>query len=246
MEQSRSYRFNCWLSDDLEKWILSACRAADDQWWITAFTGPSESAVRDRQLYLIQNAAAWVITRTKKKKPKQNPPQKTIQHITPVLGSLHWLPASHRINVRIFLLFHKSVNGACPRNLSDLLTRCKPSGPLGSAGSGLLAVPRVLTKHGEVAVSQLSWGWRLCCLLYFRFTVLLINFLLNHIHVLVLLLLLCFIVFVLCHFGCLLAIDACAIYFWYYCFNHLFVIVIVCIANVKRCQLSCTQKVLYK
>lgn len=72
MEQSRSYRFNCWLSDDPEKWILSASRAADDQWWITAFTGLSESAVRDRQLQLIQNAAAWVITRTKKK-TKKNP-----------------------------------------------------------------------------------------------------------------------------------------------------------------------------
>lgn len=244
MEQSRSYRFNCWLSDDPEKWILSASRAADDQWWITAFTGLSESAVRDRQLQLIQNAAAWVITRTKKKNKKN--PQKTIQHITQVLGSLHWLPASHRINVRICLLVHKSVNGACPRDLSDLLTQCKPSGPLGPAGSGLLAVPRVQTKHGEAAVRQLSWGWRLCCLLYFRFTVLLINFLLNHIHLLVLLLLLCFIVFVLCLFGCLLAIIAGAIYFWYYCFNHLFFIVIVCIVNVKCFQLPCTQKVLYK
>lgn len=179
------------------------------------------------------------------KKTKKTP-QKTIQHITQVLGSLHWLPASHRINVRICLLVHKSVNGACPRDLSDLLTQCKPSGPLGPAGSGLLAVPRVQTKHGEAAVRQLSWGWRLCCLLYFRFTVLLINFLLNHIHLLVLLLLLCFIVFVLCHFGCLLAIIAGAIYFWYYCFNHLFFIVIVCIVNVKCFQLPCTQKVLYK
>lgn len=99
------------------------------------------------------------------KKTKKNKNQKITQHITLVLGSLHWLPHSHRITIRMCLLVHKSKNGACPKDLSDLLTQCKPSGPLGPAGSGLLAVPRVQTKHGEAAVSQLSWGRRLCCLL---------------------------------------------------------------------------------
>ena len=93
-----------------------------------------------KQLQLIQNAAARVLTRTKK-----------AEHITPVLKSLHWLPVCHRIDFKILLIVYKSLNGLGPRYISDLLLHYEPSRPLRSSGTGLLIVPRTNTKHGEAA-----------------------------------------------------------------------------------------------
>ncbi len=53
-----------------------------------------------RQLQLIQNAAARILTRTRKS-----------EHITPVLRSLHWLPVTFRIDLKVLLLVYKSLNG---------------------------------------------------------------------------------------------------------------------------------------
>ena len=56
-----------------------------------------------KQLQLIQNAAARVLSRTKR-----------TEHITPVLKSLHWLPVSYRIDFKVLLLVYKSLNGLGP------------------------------------------------------------------------------------------------------------------------------------
>lgn len=50
------------------------------------------------RLQLLQNAAACLLTGTKKSK-----------HITPVLSSLHWLPVRYRIDVKILLCIFKSL-----------------------------------------------------------------------------------------------------------------------------------------
>ena len=50
-----------------------------------------------RQLQLIQNAAARVLTKTKK-----------VDHITQVLRSLHWLTVCQRIDFKILLLVYKA------------------------------------------------------------------------------------------------------------------------------------------
>ncbi|KAF7662460.1 hypothetical protein LDENG_00235220, partial [Lucifuga dentata] len=76
---------------------------------------------------------------------------KTIEHITPVLRSLHWLPASQRVEFKILLLVYKALNGLGTRYISDLLLCYEPSKPLRLSGSGLLTVPRVRTKLGEAA-----------------------------------------------------------------------------------------------
>ncbi len=47
-----------------------------------------------RQLQLIQNAAARILTRTRKS-----------EHITPVLRSLHWLPVTFRMILKYFYSF---------------------------------------------------------------------------------------------------------------------------------------------
>ena len=61
---------------------------------------------------LVQNAAARVLTRTRK-----------YDHISPVLSTLHWLPIKHCINLKILLNTYKALNGLAPQYLSELLTR---------------------------------------------------------------------------------------------------------------------------
>uniref|UniRef100_A0A3Q3RNJ0 Reverse transcriptase domain-containing protein n=1 Tax=Mastacembelus armatus TaxID=205130 RepID=A0A3Q3RNJ0_9TELE len=104
------------------------------------FTGLSKRAVR--QLQYIQNAAARVLTRTRK-----------YNHITPVLRSLHWLPVAQRIDFKLALPVYTSLHGSAPHYISDMLMPYEPSRTLiRTSGTGLLLVPRVRTKHGEAAI----------------------------------------------------------------------------------------------
>ncbi len=91
-----------------------------------------------RQLQLIQNTAARILTRTRKS-----------EHITPVLRSLHWLPVTFRFDFKVLLLVYKSLNGLGPKYSADMLTEYKPNRPLRSLGSSQLEIPRVHTKQGE-------------------------------------------------------------------------------------------------
>ena len=103
-------------------------------------TGLPKKSVR--QLQLIQNSAARVLTKTKK-----------VDHISPALKSLHWLPVHQRIDFKVLMLVYKALNGLGPKYIIDLLTHYEPSRPLRSSGSGFLSVPRVRTRHGESAFS---------------------------------------------------------------------------------------------
>jgi len=49
-----------------------------------------------RRLQLVQNAAAGLLTATKKR-----------EHITPVLASLHWLPVRFTIDFKILMFVFK-------------------------------------------------------------------------------------------------------------------------------------------
>ncbi len=95
-----------------------------------------------RQLQLIQNAAARILTRTRK-----------YEHITQVLRSLHWLPVTFRIDFKVLLLVYKSLNGQGPKYIADM-TEYKPNRPLRSLGSSQLEIPRGHTKEGESAFSH--------------------------------------------------------------------------------------------
>uniref|UniRef100_A0A3B1IUE7 Reverse transcriptase domain-containing protein n=1 Tax=Astyanax mexicanus TaxID=7994 RepID=A0A3B1IUE7_ASTMX len=103
------------------------------------FTGLPKSTT-DR-LQLVQNAAARVLTRTKKR-----------EHITPVLASLHWLPVSFRIDFKILLLVFKCLTGSAPQYISELLTEYVPDRALRSSGAALLGIPKMqYKKTGEAA-----------------------------------------------------------------------------------------------
>ncbi len=92
------------------------------------------------KLQVVQNAAARVLTRSRK-----------YDHITPILQSLHWLPIKFRISYKILLLTYKALNGLAPAYLTSLLSRYNPSRSLRSQNSGLLVVPRIAksTKGGR-------------------------------------------------------------------------------------------------
>ncbi len=90
------------------------------------------SACLINKLQLVQNAAARVLTRTRK-----------YDHISPVLSTLHWLPIKHRIDFKILLITYKALNGLAPQYLSELLSHYIPSRPLRSQNSGHLIIPRI-------------------------------------------------------------------------------------------------------
>lgn len=85
-----------------------------------------------KSLQLIQNSAARVLTKTRKR-----------DHISPVLASLHWLPVKSRIEFKILLLTYKTLKGQAPSYLKELIKPYNPTRALRSQNAGLLVVPRV-------------------------------------------------------------------------------------------------------
>ncbi len=80
-------------------------------------------------LQMVQNAAARVLTRTRK-----------YNHFSPVLSTLHWLPIKHRIDFKILLITYKALNGLAPQYLSK---HYSPPRQLRSQNAGHLIKPRI-------------------------------------------------------------------------------------------------------
>ena len=104
-----------------------------------------------QKLQRLQNAAARLITRTKKS-----------DHITPVLINLHWLPIEHRVIFKLLLYTYKALHGLAPDYLANLLTFYKPVRILRSSRSINLSVPRSRTStYGDrsfACVSPRLWN----------------------------------------------------------------------------------------
>lgn len=66
-------------------------------------------------LQLVQNAAARLLTCTRKKK-----------HVTPILASLHWLPIQYRIDFKLLILVYKALHNLRPSYLADLCVHKPP------------------------------------------------------------------------------------------------------------------------
>ena len=75
-------------------------------------------------------------------------------HITPVLFSLHWLPARQRIEFKLLLLVYRAVYYLCPVYLSSLVIPYTPTRTLRSVDQHLLTIPRYhLERYGRRAFS---------------------------------------------------------------------------------------------
>ena len=77
------------------------------------FSGLPNSTTRSLQL--LQNAAARLLTRTRK-----------FDHITPILASLHWPPMTSRSDFKVLLLTYKALHGLAPSYLKDHIIPYSP------------------------------------------------------------------------------------------------------------------------
>ena len=95
-----------------------------------------------RQLQLVQNTAARVVTRSRKS-----------CSATALLKRLHWLPVEYRIVFKTLLLTFKALNGLAPEYICELLKHYSPARTLRSSQSVILLVPMTATKCGEKCFS---------------------------------------------------------------------------------------------
>ena len=63
-----------------------------------------------RKLQMMQNAAARLLSGTRK-----------LQHISPILAALHWLPIRFRIDFKVLMMTYKALNGLGPQYLAERL-----------------------------------------------------------------------------------------------------------------------------
>ena len=99
-------------------------------YWNPLFSGLPNSNMRS--LELVQNAAATLLTRTRK-----------FDHITSILASLHWLPITSRSDFKVLRLTNKALHGLSQAYLKDLIIPYSPSRSLRSSGADLLLYRRL-------------------------------------------------------------------------------------------------------
>jgi hypothetical protein len=87
------------------------------------------------KLQKVQNAAARVVTRTRK-----------WDHITPVLRELHWLPIRQRIQYKLLVFVFMALHRTAPPYLSELVSLYRPARSLRSGDQNLIIVGAARTQ----------------------------------------------------------------------------------------------------
>ena len=82
------------------------------------------------RLQRLQNSAARLILKVRRH-----------DHITPSLKKLHWLPINRRLEYKVLLLTHKTINNKGPSYLKDQLEEHMPRRHLRSGTMSLLSIP---------------------------------------------------------------------------------------------------------
>jgi len=122
------------LTMDSAKTLVHAFISSRLDYCNSLLVGPADCVIQKLQ---VQNAAAWLITGTRK-----------FDHITLIMQDLHWLPVHQRIKYKIVMLVNKCLRGLAPPYLAEL---CQPVVELAghrhlrSAASGKLSVQRTAT-----------------------------------------------------------------------------------------------------
>ena len=119
---------NCLSQDDAET-LVHAFISSKLDFCNAHLLGLPQSPI-DRLQY-VQNCAARLMTRTR-----------NLEHITPVLRRLHWLPVRQRITYKILLLTCKSMNNMGSKYIADLLQPYTPMRQLRSSSKNLLVTPK--------------------------------------------------------------------------------------------------------
>ena len=102
--------------------------------WTITFSVPQYLLHR---LQRVQNAAARLTVKASKS-----------DHITPILHSLHWLPAAARIQYKVSSLCYSSQSDSGPEYLSRVMRIYAPSRQLRSSSDNrILCVPSFKTKN---------------------------------------------------------------------------------------------------
>ena len=121
------------ISDESAHTLVHAFISSRLDYCNALLMGMSEASLA--KLQRVQNMAARLVQKTRK-----------MDHITPVLRALHWLPVRHRVTFKIILLTFKCIHAMAHVYLTDLLTPYKPARDLRSADSTLLVVPKTRLK----------------------------------------------------------------------------------------------------
>jgi hypothetical protein len=84
------------------------------------------------KLQRVQNTAARIVARKKR-----------MDHVTPVLNDLHWLPVEKRIEHKVLSLTYNCLHDAAPEYLQELISKHQPQRTLRSASHCRLRIPSV-------------------------------------------------------------------------------------------------------
>ena len=101
----------------------------------------------------VQNSAARLTTCTIR-----------MDHVTPILRELHWLPNQERVQYKVLLLTFKALNGLAPQYVTDLLKTYVPQRQLRSSAKSMQVVPKTNTKtYGRRGFGRVAPGlWNGC------------------------------------------------------------------------------------
>ena len=95
------------------------------------------------KLQRVPNTAARIVTLTPR-----------IDHITPILKDLHWLPVKYRVQFKIIFLVWRLLNNMGPSYIRDMLSLYTPSRALRSKSEYKLVIPKTRLKScGDRAFS---------------------------------------------------------------------------------------------
>lgn len=121
-------KIKCFISNECLEMILHAIITTRIDYCNSLYYGANECILR--KLQVLQNACARLLTNTPR-----------MDHITPILIDLHWLPVKQRVVFKISVMTFKCVHGLSPGYLSSLLQLNDSSRTLRSRNSILLHVP---------------------------------------------------------------------------------------------------------